>query len=262
MLSVKLPKAKYIIAVSGGVDSMVLLDILRRQPDVDLVVAHLNHGIRDDSNLDEELVHHYTMSHNIIFVSKHISLGKGASEEKARKARYSFLRQCRKRFNTKFIVTAQHQDDLVETAIINLLRGTSWRGLAPFTNTKDVLRPLINYKKSELITYAKRHNIPWREDSTNQDQMYLRNYVRRSLLSQVETKIPGFYDNILRLIRKQQVLRRTIQTELNKLLLIENKKPNELNRHLVIMLPPFLGYELIQHFVFCATGASLVRSLA
>src|SRR5688572_33061536 len=118
MRSVKLPKGKYILAVSGGVDSMVLLDVLRRQPGVDLVVAHLNHGIREDSAEDEKLIHHYTMSHNIKLVSKTLNLGAGVSEEKARQARYDFLRQCRTRFKADFIVTAQHQDDLVETAII------------------------------------------------------------------------------------------------------------------------------------------------
>lgn len=262
MLNVKLPAGKYVVAVSGGVDSMVLLDVLRRLKGVELVVAHVNHGIRGDSDEDEKLVHHYSMSHNIQFVSSHLNLGENTSEEAARNARYKFLRQCRRQFMSKFIVTAQHQDDLIETAIINLLRGTGWRGLAPFVNKNDVLRPFLNYRKSDLIDYAKKHKVPWREDSTNQDQRYLRNYVRQSLLPRLEKSEPEFRTTLLRLVREQQVLRRTIQKELDELLSIGPDKVQNVDRHQLIMAPPAVAYELLQHLVARATGASLLKAQA
>jgi tRNA(Ile)-lysidine synthase len=262
MVNVKLPAGSYVVAVSGGVDSMVLLDILRRQPSVKLLVAHANHGIRGDSDVDEELVHHYAMSHNIEFISGALNLGSGVSEEKARNARYKFLRRCRKQFKAKFIITAQHQDDMVETVIINLLRGTGWRGLAPFVNKKDVLRPLLNYRKAELIDYAQEHNVPWHEDSTNQDQKYLRNYVRQSLLPRLEQNDANFCSRLLRLIRKQQLLRRTIQKELDGLLYDPPNKLPMANRHHLIMVPPAVAYELLQQLITNTTGSSLLKPQA
>jgi len=237
---------------------MVLLDILRRVPDLTLVVAHFNHGVRPDAGQDEKLVHHYAMSHNIEFVSKSVKLGANVSEGAARNARYAFLRQCRKRFNADFIVTAQHKDDLLETVVINLLRGTGWRGLAPFTNTNDVLRPLINYGKSAIIDYAKTNNVPWREDSTNQDQRYLRNYVRQSLIPRLQVAVPQFNIKLLRLVRKQQLLRRTIESQLDDML----APGTAIDRHILIMLSPQLAYELLQQFLRRTMGTSLVRDLA
>src|SRR2546428_6703449 len=114
MLDVSLPAGKYIAAVSGGVDSMVLLDMLRRLPEHDLVVAHVNHGLRNDADDDEKLVAHYSMSHNIRFVSTHLQL-KGTSEDEARRARFRFLRRCCKKFNAQAILLAHHQDDVIET---------------------------------------------------------------------------------------------------------------------------------------------------
>lgn len=262
MLDVKLPKGKYVVAVSGGVDSMALLDILRRQKGLELVVAHVNHGIRPDAGEDEKLVHRYAMSHNIKFVSKAINLGPGASEEAARNARYAFLRQCRRRFKADFIVTAQHQDDLIETAVINLLRGTGWRGLAPFVATADVLRPLVDYQKSELINYATRNNVPWREDSTNLDTKYLRNYVRRDLLPRLEKQTPGFTNKLLRLVRNQQDLRRKIEQSLDELLQYGSGNPANIARHLLIMSPNDIAYELLQQACRRQTGASLTKPLA
>ena len=261
MLSVKLPKGKYIVAVSGGVDSMVLLDLLRRQKDAALVVAHLNHGIRSDSDEDEKLVHHYAMSHNIKFISESVRLGVNASEETARNIRYEFLRRCRNRFKANLIVTAQHQDDLVETVIINLLRGTGWRGLAPFIATSDVIRPLINLSKSEIIAYAKKHQVPWREDLTNQDQKYLRNYVRNDLLPRLEVRDAQIRTKLLRLIRSQQQLRRTIEQQLDELL-TNTSNQSSCDRHLLIMAPTPVAYELLQRFIFNITGATLIGPLA
>src|SRR5258708_25376767 len=97
-MNVKLAAGKYVVAVSGGVDSMVLLDLLRRQPGLDLVVAHVNHGIRTDSGQDEALVRGYCASHNIFMVCKRLQLKPNASEDEARQARYSFLQHSRTKY--------------------------------------------------------------------------------------------------------------------------------------------------------------------
>ena len=86
-LTINLLAGRYVVAVSGGVDSMVLLDVLRRLPNLNLVVAHVNHGIRQDAALDQALVGAYCRSHNIVFVAKELHLGTHASEATAREAR-------------------------------------------------------------------------------------------------------------------------------------------------------------------------------
>lgn len=181
-------KQVYVIAVSGGVDSVVLLHMLagRKPEHVSYVVAHFNHGIRDDSDEDEKLVKSLAVKYGFDFVSASGNLGKGASEAEAREARYDFLRKTAKAHRVEKIVTAHHQDDLVGTMIINLLRGTGPRGLSVMQHSSDIIRPLLSKRKVELIAYAKAHKLVWHEDSTNQDTDYLRNYVRVNILPKLE----------------------------------------------------------------------------
>ncbi|HSE61440.1 MAG TPA: tRNA lysidine(34) synthetase TilS [Candidatus Saccharimonadales bacterium] len=255
----------YIIAVSGGVDSMVLLDLLRRQTHLTLYVAHINHGIRQDGHLDEALVSTFCLSHNIPCITEQLTLGEHTSEERARTARYDFLRKCRDKYNADAIVTAHHQDDLIETALIAMLRGTGWRGLAPFTHTPSVVRPLVNVPKRQLLDYASAHAIPWREDSTNADERYLRNYVRRTLVPLLSKRDANWADYFLQLIREQQHLRRKIEDELdNKLTLyvVVNGTTLLLNRYEWVMLPELEAYELFQALCRKYLGHSVVRDLA
>lgn len=243
---------------------MTLLDMLTKQVGLDLIVAHVNHGIRSDSSEDEKLVRLFCMSHNIKLVFKKLHLGDKTSEEIARKARYKFLQLCRIKYKADAIVTAHHRDDLVETVIINLLRGTGWRGLAPF-NQAGILRPLINTTKKSLISYAKKHNISWREDSTNNDQKYLRNLVRHSLIPKMQKIDRQWQSELLRQIRKQIRLRRKIETQLNVLLTSFARQELDqlvVSRYSIIALPQPVDYEFMQQIFRLQLGNSLVRELA
>jgi tRNA(Ile)-lysidine synthase len=187
-MDVVLPKpGSYVVAVSGGVDSMALLDLLRRQGHGDrdwkLVVAHLDHGIRSDSGEDRELVQSAARQHGLPFVYHEEKLGTGANEAAARAARYGFLRKTLRASGGQAIITAHHQDDVLETAIINILRGSGRKGLTSLSSQSDLLRPLLQVPKRDLVAYAKDQGLEWREDSTNRDEAYLRNYVRHRLLS-------------------------------------------------------------------------------
>ncbi len=161
---------------------MALLDRLRQQPGARLVVAHFDHGIRPDSAKDRELVRGVAAKHGLPFVFDEGQLGPGASEAQARTARYGFLRQVQRASNARAIVTAHHQDDVLETAILNLLRGTDRKGLSALQNRSDIRRPLLDVPKIDIINYAREQNLQWREDSTNQDETYLRNYIRHRIL--------------------------------------------------------------------------------
>ena len=179
----------YIVAVSGGVDSVVLLHKIMASgaKDIDYVVAHFDHGIRPDSHEDAEFVQKLADEYGLIFELGHGNLGEGASEDEARKARYEFLRSTAKKHGAERIITAHHQDDILETMVINIVRGTGPRGLIPMSDYGEILRPLLNSTKQQLIEYAENHDISWREDSTNQDETYLRNYVRKNIIPKMES---------------------------------------------------------------------------
>lgn len=172
----------YVLGVSGGVDSMVLLDIMRQRPGTKLIVAHYDHGIRPDSSEDRKLVEAIAKRHRLSFVHDRGNLGPYVSEATARDARYHFLKHVQMVSGAKAIMTAHHQDDVLETAIINMLRGSGRRGLTSLRNTDGIIRPLLPYNKSQIHDYATDHALAWHEDSTNQDVKYLRNYVRHKVL--------------------------------------------------------------------------------
>lgn len=202
---------KYIVAVSGGVDSMVLLDMMTRSNKGEIIVAHFDHGIRADSHLDAKHVKRAAQRYGLAFETRREELGPKASEALARERRYVFLRQMANKHNAQ-IVTGHHLDDLVETVAINVTRGTGWRGLSVLDS--DILRPLIDIEKPVLIDYALRQNIEWREDSTNHDPIYLRNRLRQ--------KTPALTSELKREIRAlhahQKQLKREIHQEVQKLI--------------------------------------------
>lgn len=184
-MRISVGSGRYVVAVSGGVDSMVLLDLMRSRPGAKLVVAHFDHGIRPDSSEDRKLVASVAERHNLPFVYDQGKLGPHVSEATAREARYDFLRKVQAATGSKALITAHHQDDVLETAIINLLRGSGRRGLTSLRSTDGIVRPLLPYNKQQIRDYAHDHAIAWNEDSTNQDSRYLRNHIRLNLLPQL-----------------------------------------------------------------------------
>ncbi len=176
-----MPPGKYVVAVSGGVDSMVLLDVLVGQTGLELIVAHFNHGIREDADEDERLVREAAAKYDLAYIYDKVRLGAGASEDVARRARYGFLLRVAREHSAK-IITAHHQDDVLETAILNILRGTGRRGLSSLRSNEEIVRPLLNVPKKEIMAYAQELGLTWHEDSTNADERYLRNYVRHRIV--------------------------------------------------------------------------------
>ncbi len=210
MNEVIISAGRYVLAVSGGVDSVVLLDMLSLQLGLDLIVAHFDHGIRDDSARDAVFVSDLAKKYNLPFETKREELGVNTSEEVARNRRYKFLSSVAKKHDAK-LVTAHHADDVIETVVINLSRGTGWRGLAVLAS--DIVRPLTNITKLEIINYANEHNLTWHEDSTNSSNVYLRNRIRSKLVD---------FDNdkkmqLLGLWAEQKLLKRSIDGEVARL---------------------------------------------
>lgn len=181
-MKVDVKPGKYVVAVSGGVDSMVLLELLAKKEGIMIVVAHLDHGIREDSKNDRLLVEKEAKKLGAEFEYKEVQLGKQASEATARKARYDFLNDIKEKHHAAAIITAHHQDDLLETAILNMLRGTGRKGMTSLKSTDEIIRPLLHLSKQEILEYALKNNLSWNEDSTNTDTKYLRNYIRINII--------------------------------------------------------------------------------
>jgi tRNA(Ile)-lysidine synthase len=179
---------KYVLAVSGGVDSMTLLDLLSSLDGVELVLAHFNHGIRPDGSKDEEFIRQKAKSYGLPLEAGYGNLGAQASEETAREARYKFLKDICERHEAAAIITAHHQDDMLETAIINILRGTGPQGLVAIQSNPDIVRPLLAVPKKEILAYARAKNLSWVEDESNDDLKYLRNYIRANLMTKLGDK--------------------------------------------------------------------------
>ena len=233
----KVSPKKYLIAVSGGVDSVVLLDMLAKKHK-NILVAHFDHGIREDSKEDAIFVRQLAVKYGVKFFTKREELGANASEEKARRARYKFLRELSEKQNAT-IVTAHHLDDVVETIIINMVRGTAWRGLAVL-NAEDIYRPLINFEKQEIINYAKQNNLKWREDSTNSLNVYMRNIVRHKIDLNNEQK------NELQILHQEQIrLAKEIKSEVTSLLK-SIKNDNKISRYFINSIDQASAYEIIR----------------
>lgn len=231
-----------------------------------LIVAHFDHGIRGDSREDESFARGVAEEYGLQYETERAELGSDASEEQARTARYDFLRRCCKKYDAQ-LVTAHHQDDVIETMIINLIRGTGWRGLAPMTpaikipNPKSqiptnnqesiinnqTIRPLINVPKAEILAYAKEHAVQWREDSTNTDTKYLRNHIRHNLLPRASEKDKEFQQKMLEINKNVTRLKNDIATELQKLTTNYSLSTThyEVPRYDLIMLPRSVAHELI-----------------
>ena len=222
--------------------SMVLLDILSAQDDLNLVIAHLDHGIRSDSHKDSDLVNAVANKNGLTYVTKKVTLGKNASEAKAREARYKFLYDVMNEYNADAIVTAHHENDMMETAVFNMLRGTGRRGLTSLNSTDLIKRPLLKVSKAKLYSYAKDNGLEWREDKTNSDTKYKRNYIRHNLLAKFNEQDNKQFSDTL---GKLADINKSLDEELAKFVDDNTDTENRLNRHAFNMLNHKIAVEVM-----------------
>ena len=194
---------KLLVAVSGGVDSMVLLDLLRELLD-ELAVAHCNFQLRgQDSAQDEQLVESYCKRHQLTCHIKRFDtkLPKQSTQMAARTLRYDWFEELCLSNNYDAILTAHHADDNIETLLMNIIRGTGIDGLTgiPDQNGK-ILRPLLPFYKSDIIDYAQTYQIPWRQDRSNQSEDYLRNAMRHHVIPELAKLHPKALENTTKTI--------------------------------------------------------------
>ena len=193
------PDETVVVAVSGGVDSMVLLDLLMRLPELRLrlVVAHLNHCLRgEESDADETLVRAAAARFGLPFASRRVDVARlkreeGLSlEEAGRVARYAFLAETAGARQARVVALAHHADDQAETVLMRLLRGAAASGLcamAPKSADGRYVRPLLFTPRQEIERYAREQGIPFRHDASNDDPQFLRNRIRHELIPALAT---------------------------------------------------------------------------
>ena len=198
---------RVLCAVSGGLDSMCLLDFMTRQPGFSVGAAHFNHQLRGaEADRDEAFVRDYCGKRRIPFVSgsgdtRALAEREGLStEEAARRLRYEFLNKAAEDGGYDAILTAHHADDNAETVLLNLIRGTGAAGLAGIPQVRgNICRPFLRIPRAELAAYAAAHDIPHVEDSTNQDPgAAARNALRSTVMPVLRQLNPKCAENIAR----------------------------------------------------------------
>jgi tRNA(Ile)-lysidine synthase len=208
---------QFILAVSGGLDSIVLLKVmLELKPEAEFIVAHYHHGPSTDLQTVQfrdqalELVKNHieksSLKHKISLVSERSNIPLN-SEDDFREKRRAFLFALKEKYPQAILVTGHHKDDLLETWLLKMLRGTGPHSLENFKFWNQIfLRPLLEFSKSELYDYAERNELIWLEDPSNGNSDYLRNWLRNDWLAALNKKLPSgkanLTDSLSRLIHE------------------------------------------------------------
>ena len=190
---------RLLLAISGGIDSMVMLDLLVRSRQ-EIAIAHCNFQLRGaESVADEKWVSDYAAQHQIPIFVTHFDTKTFAEDYKlstqvaARELRYNWFYELLDTHNFDYVLTAHHADDNLETFLINLSRGTGLDGLMGIPQQNDrIVRPLLVFNRSEIEHYASANKIQWREDSSNASDNYLRNKIRHNLVPMLKDLHPDF----------------------------------------------------------------------
>jgi tRNA(Ile)-lysidine synthase len=200
----KFASTKILLAVSGGVDSMVLLHLLKKSG-CTFEVAHCNFNLRgEESEKDYLFVKKSCLQYDVNFNGNKFETTLFAKENglsiqmAARELRYKWFKEIIETKKLQYLATAHHQNDQTETVLLNILRGKgsfSWEGMSTFNNS--IVRPLLNVSKKELLAYAKENKIEWREDSSNEKSDYQRNYIRNTIIPALEKQFPSAENNLL-----------------------------------------------------------------
>jgi len=214
-----------LLAISGGIDSMVLYDLLIKL-NYKLSLAHCNFKLRkEESDLDEALIISEAKKNDSQLYLTKFDTKAYAQKEKtsiqmaARELRYAWFEELLQKGGYDYLLTAHHADDNVETFIINLSRGTGLDGLTGIPEkSRNIMRPLLPFSKDDILNYAKDSNVLWREDQSNEENKYLRNKVRNELVPLLKEMNPSFLDSFHATITNLQGTKQIVQDRMKQIL--------------------------------------------
>lgn len=195
---------RVLAAVSGGADSVALLDVLARlrgRAGFGLFAHGVDHGLRPESGMELDLVESFARQRDVPFGRTQIVVEQGGNlEARARDARWRALREAATRVGADRIATGHHADDRAETVLIRILRGTGVLGLAVLPPQEgDRIRPLYRARRADIDAHVARHGLPYSHDSSNDDPRFLRNVVRRDVLPALEALNPRVVEHLCRI---------------------------------------------------------------
>lgn len=204
---------KVLLALSGGVDSMVLAHILLKLK-IPFAAAHCNYQLRGkESNMDEQMLTSFCKENKILLHSKKFNTltyckqKKVGIQEGARILRYDYFKELCTLYNYNFICTAHHKNDFAETYLFNLFRGAGIKGLRGILPKRDnLIRPLLDSEKKEIYAYAQKYQVPYREDQSNNKNDYSRNYIRNEIIPELLLVQPDLIGDIYQSGQDMQIL--------------------------------------------------------
>ena len=249
----------YLLAVSGGVDSMVLADLFQVSG-FDFHIAHINYHLRnEDSNLDQKLVSDFCEKHKIPFhlyeVSENDNQPENSIQNWARELRYRFFREIQEKENLDFLVTAHHLNDQLETFIINLSKASGIRGLSGIPqNENGIIRPLLGFSKNEIYDFAKENHIEFREDKSNQKTDYLRNKIRHNIVPELEKINPDFLTNFSKSInyinQAKDFINQSVEDKIEILKINSSENQVVIDKENFSKESELIRYEILKRFGF------------
>ena len=251
-------KRKFLLAVSGGVDSMVLLSLFKKE-NLNFEVAHLNYNLREkDSVKDQLLVEKVCLENKVPLhlynVNEKDKKPKNSIQEWARNLRYDYFKKIKKEQSLDFIVTAHHLNDQLENFIINLSKASGIKGLSGIpANENEILRPLLSFSKDQIYFYARENNIEFREDLSNQKNDYLRNEIRNEIVPQLLKINDHFLENFGKSLSYLKETRIFVDDQISK---IEKEIVSQYERYITIESQKFFAqsnyvqFEILRKFGF------------
>ena len=211
-------KEKVLIAVSGGVDSIVLGQLMLKS-EYSFAIAHCNFGLRGkESDEDEAFVKEWAQKNQIKFHAKKIDLDSASIQLAARNARYKWFKELAEEFGYQKIATGHHLNDSMETLFINLVRGTGLKGLTGIAIHNDkIVRPLLFSSKDEILDYAKEERLNWREDSSNGSLVYDRNVIRHNVMVDLLDLNPSLLETFKNTLERIQYSNSIFQQHISRI---------------------------------------------
>lgn len=255
----------YLLAVSGGADSMVLASLFRDLRDesqnsgYSFHVAHINYKLRgEDSNRDQKVVQEFCEKNHIRFhlyeVSEKDKKPENSIQLWARELRYAFFKEIQEKEKLEFLVTAHHLNDQLETFIINLSKAAGINGLSGIpANDNHILRPLLPFSKQEIYQFAEENNIEFREDLSNKKSDYLRNKIRNEIVPKLQETNDHFLENFKKsssyLNQTKDFVQKQIQEIENKLSVF-NQDHKILSKEKLDQESDFVKFEILKKYGF------------